>query len=155
CANDARVYLVSPRPFGTMLAGPLSETGAAIVVFDVATAVAATPRLCGAPLPGQSSTTVSATSPSPLSEPPGHVAVPVDDSGRRNAAIPFATATWVAGQSVVSTFVPVSSVSRTVSVRRLLWKRSVSTPRGSVGSASRTNRSAFPFVSTPGGRRFG
>jgi len=38
------------------------ETHLSIVVTDMETAVAATLRLCGVPLPGQSSTTLSATS---------------------------------------------------------------------------------------------
>src|SRR5437762_558112 len=89
---------------------------------DMDTAVAARPRFCTAPVPGQSWTTSSDVSESEFSELAGHATVPNVDSGRRKTALPLATATWPAGHRVVAVLLLVSKASRTVSLRTPLGK---------------------------------
>src|SRR5262249_34391385 len=76
-----------------------------------------------------------------LSEPPGQAVVPSGDSGRRNAALPLATATRSAAQSTcgVGDEAPVSSTSSTVSLLLPLPVRSPAA--AALGSIVRRNTS--------------
>src|SRR5262245_48426223 len=86
---------------------PASETSAARECGESETAVAAQWRFCTAPEPGQRWTTSSVATPLPLRSarfpggPVGQPAAGPAASGRRKAAMPFATETSSAGQRAV------------------------------------------------------
>src|SRR5262245_45512723 len=130
------------------------DARAAMYESDIATLFAARPRFCTAP-PDQRCTTSSVAVPLPFKsglpltrEPVGHpgwLGVGPAASGRRKAAMPFATATASAGhEGPMTAPVLASKTWSTVSSRSPSPVRSA---ERSLGSDPRTKTSKVPFVS--------